>query len=159
MYLLAVSISVIVGFYAGIFISSIGGSSEIPSLVGRGAILIFPLLGAAIFGDWRWLIVMVAYIFGFHSGYTAFDSLEDGIGSMICGITAILTISSGGIMGSELPVYSHTARSGFQNHPELLWYYDITVLFVSVIAILRHQRQTTRMPNKTLHPTAGNAPV
>ncbi len=58
--LLAAASSVIVGFYAGIYISAIGEGSEAASLVARGAALILPLVGVAIFVDWRWLFVVVA---------------------------------------------------------------------------------------------------
>ena len=60
MNLLAAATSVIVGFYAGIYISAIGEGSEAASLVARGAALILPLVGVAIFVDWRWLFVVVA---------------------------------------------------------------------------------------------------
>jgi len=141
--LLAAASSVIVGFYAGIYISAIGEGSDAASLVARGAALILPLVGVAIFVNWRWLLVLVTYVFGFHSGYTAFDSLGNSIGAMIHGVAAILTIPSAWLAGSELPIHSPITSSGFQTHPELLWYYDLAVLFVSVAAILRHRRKSS----------------
>ena len=142
MNLLAAATSVIVGCYAGIYISAIGESSQAASLVARGAALILPLVGVAIFVDWRWLVVVVAYVFGFHFGYTVFDSLGDNIGALMRGVAAVLRIPSAWLTGSELPVHSPIASSGFQTHPELLWYYDLAVLFVSVAAVLRHQRKS-----------------
>jgi len=140
--LLAAATSVIVGLYAGIYISTIREGSESASLVARAAALILPLVGVAILVEWQWLIVMVTYVFGFHSGYTAFDRLGDSIGSMMQGVAAVLAVPSAWLAGSELPVHGPVASSGFQNHPELLWYYDLAVLFVSVAAILRHQRKS-----------------
>jgi hypothetical protein len=85
---------------------------------------------------------VVAYVFGFHSGYTAFDSLGDSIGAMMQGVATVLAIPSASLAGGEVPIHGPVASSVFQTHPELLWYYDLAVLFVSVTAILRHQRKS-----------------
>ena len=146
-WLLAVLItvaSIVGGFYAGIWISGIGDDGDGTALVARGVVFIGPMLVIALLVTWRWLAALLLYGLGFFHGYTLFDGLAESIGSTIHGVFAVFALPGALFSGSDLPTCQRETISWFQKHPELVWYFDLALLFVSVVAILRHQRHATK---------------
>jgi hypothetical protein len=154
-WLLAVPITVasfVGGFYAGIWISGIGDDADGAALVARGVVFIGPMLVIALLVNWRWLAALLLYVLGFFQGYTLFDGIAESIGSTIHGVFAVFALPGALLSGSDLPTYQRETTSWFQNHPELVWYLDLALLFVSVVAILRHQRHAAKNAQQGVSP-------
>lgn len=128
------------GIYAGMWIACIGGDADGMAWFIRGAAFICPMMAVAWFMHWRWLPVMTAYALGFYHGYSIPDRLGEQFGSFLHGMLSAVSIPGALLTGRDPQLHPPALTAGFHAHPELLWYFDLAVLLVSVTAILRHRR-------------------
>ena len=135
------ALAIFVGLYAGFWIERIGNEEDISSLIVRGALFIVPLVAIGGVFSPRCLFIVASYGVGFYYGYTIFDGAADGVARFIDVLTRVGQIPANVLSGAPIesaPPLSRTTR------PELFWFYDIGILFVSLAAIGAHNgRRTT----------------
>lgn len=139
--ILGAGLAIFVGFYAGFWIENIGSEDDFSSLIVRGALLIVPLVAIGVVFSPRCLFIVASYGIGWYYGYTCFDGLGEGLDKFLNVLATITRIPADLISG--IPIGSSPLQER-TTHPELPWFYDIGLLFVSLAAIgAHHGRQTT----------------